>query len=259
MGIVINPRGTSGSGKTELVRRVLAQYGWRRGAPIEDAGGLEPICREGRSQPLGYRLRHPLGGRPLAVVGHYEVTSGGCDTIRTSDGGLDEIIRRAADHAATGDDVLLEGLRLSAEFERSAALARSHRLHILRLTTPLDQCARNLVWRRRARRDAWTSVAGTVAVEHEKVRQTCDRLSEHATVEILGFDDAFARAQDLLGIGQRACCWSGGLSRRTEACLERPMLSVRPWRGCSASRRRSRAGAWRGSRRRRRCSRRPPR
>ena len=203
MGLIINPRGTSGSGKTELVRRILAQYGWQTRTGGAGAGGLEPVYRMGRSRPLGYRLAHPLGGRPLAVLGHYEVRSGGCDTIRAADGGLDEIMRRAADYAATGHDVLIEGQRLSSDYARSIELARSRRLHVLRLTTPLEQCARNLVWRRRARRDTWPSVAGTVADEHELVAQACARLARHATVEALGFDDAFARAQDLLGVRQR--------------------------------------------------------
>jgi hypothetical protein len=118
------------------------------GAGSGGAGGPEPIYREGRSRPLGYRLEHPLGGPPLAVVGHYEVTSGGCDTIRAIDGGLPEITRRAAEFAATGHDVLVEGQLLSSEYQRSAELARAHDLHILRLTTPLEQCARNLVSRR---------------------------------------------------------------------------------------------------------------
>jgi hypothetical protein len=209
MGLIINPRGTSGSGKTELVRRILAQYGWQRSAESEGAGDLEPIWRAGRRRPLGYRLEHPLGGRPLAVLGHYEVTSGGCDTIRAADGGLDEIMRRAADYAATGHDVLIEGQLLSSEYERSAELARSHRLHVLRLTTPPEQCARNLVWRRRARRDTWPSVAGIVADEHELVAEACARLGQHATVEALGFDDAFARAKDLLGVRQRGTVLDG--------------------------------------------------
>jgi hypothetical protein len=123
MGRIINPRGTSRSGKTELVRRILAQYGWQRSADCAGAGGLEPMHREGRSRPLGYRLEHPLGGRLLAVLGHYEVTSGGCDTIRAADGGLDEIVRRAADYAATGHDVVIEGQRLS----RSMRAPRSWR------------------------------------------------------------------------------------------------------------------------------------
>ena len=201
MGVIINPRGTSGSGKTELVRRILAQYGWQRRAEHE-AAGLEPVYRAGRRRPWAYRLRHPLGGRPLAVVGHYEVTSGGCDTIRATDGGLEEILGRAAEYAVTGHDVLIEGQRLSSEHERSTELARSHSLHILLLTTPLDQCARNLVWRRRARRDTLPAVAGAVAVEHDTVAAACARLEQYATVETLGFDDAFARAQDLLGIWQ---------------------------------------------------------
>jgi hypothetical protein len=200
MGIIVNPRGTSGSGKTELVRRILAHYGWQPGAGSGGAGGPEPIYREGRSRPLGYRLEHPLGGPPLAVVGHYEVTSGGCDTIRAIDGGLPEITRRAAEFAATGHDVLVEGQLLSSEYQRSAELARAHDLHILRLTTPLEQCARNLVSRRRARRDTWPSVAGAVAIEHEMVAEACARRAQHATVEALTFDDALARAQDLLGI-----------------------------------------------------------
>lgn len=212
MGVIINPRGASGSGKTELVRRILAQYGWRRSAGSEAAGGLEPVDRARRNRPLGYRLRHPRGGRPLAVVGHYEVTSGGCDTIRAIDGGLEEIMSRAAEYAALGHDVLIEGQRLSREYERSAELARLHRLHVLRLTTPLEQCARNLVWRRRARRDTWPSVARTMAVEHEMVAEACDRLRQDATVEALGFDDALARAHDLLGIRRwEDCCSIGGI------------------------------------------------
>jgi hypothetical protein len=202
MGVIINPRGTSGSGKTELVRRLLAQYGWRRGAPLGSPGGLELIRRAGRRRPLGYRLRHPLGGRPLAVIGHYEVTSGGCDTIRAADGGLGAIVRQAADYAASGHDVLIEGQRLSREYERSAALARWHRLHVLRLTTPPHQCARNLVRRRRARSASWPAVAVAVAIEDAMVSEACERLGRHAAVEVLGFDLALARAQDLLGVRQ---------------------------------------------------------
>jgi hypothetical protein len=210
MAIIINPRGTSGSGKTDLVRRILAQYGWQPGAGSQGKVGLELIYREGRSRPLGYRLEHPLAGRPLAVIGHYEVTSGGCDTIRVSDGGLEEIVTRAADYAVAGHDVLIEGQRLSREYERSAELARAHDLHILRLTTPVEQCARNLVARRRARRDTWRFVAGAVAIEHEMVTEACARLAQNATVEALTFDDALPRARDLLGLRrpENAACWA---------------------------------------------------
>jgi hypothetical protein len=65
MGVIINPRGTSGSGKTEFVRRILSDYGGAKG------GHVEPVHREGRERPMAYRLRHPLGGRPLTVLFHY--------------------------------------------------------------------------------------------------------------------------------------------------------------------------------------------
>ncbi len=73
--MIINPRGSGGSGKTELVRRTLADYGW------DGSVEVVPLRREGRERPIGYRLRHPQGGRPLVVLGHYARTSGGCDTL----------------------------------------------------------------------------------------------------------------------------------------------------------------------------------
>ena len=194
MGVIVNPRGTGGAGKTELVRRIIAGYGWGRG------GQVQPVGIPGRRRPMLYRLRHPLGGRPLAVLGHYEATSGGCDTIRAADGGLDEVFRLAAEEAMGGHDVLLEGLQLSGEHRRSAALAAAHRLHVLRLATPLDRCVRNLIARRRACRDAWLPIARAVAAEEARVEAACERLQDCAKVEVLGFEDAFLRARELLGL-----------------------------------------------------------
>jgi hypothetical protein len=134
------------------------------------------------------------------VLGHYEATSGGCDTIREVDGGLREILRSADEYAASGYDMLIEGLHLSSEVEVSRELARAQGLHILRLSTPLDQCVRNLVSRRRARRDAVPSIARNTAVEHRRVDEACERLAQDAAVEVLSFDEALVRAQDLLGL-----------------------------------------------------------
>jgi hypothetical protein len=194
MGVIVNPRGTSGSGKTELVRRILADYGWGQ------SGQAEPIGRLGRRRPIAYRLRHPLGGRPLAVLGHYEATCGGCDTIRLEDGGMNEAFRLAAAFAADGHDVLLEGLVLSGEHERSAALAAAHPLHVLRLSTPLDRCIRNVIARRRAARRGWASIAKLATRQQAGIDEACRRLERCAIVETLGFDETLIRARALL------CC-----------------------------------------------------
>src|SRR3712207_3835803 len=110
MGIAINLRGTAGSGKTELEHRIIADYGWKSGSQVE------LLYREGRIRAVAYRLPHPSGGRPLAVLGHYEETRGGCNTIGLRDGGLDGVFRLAGDFSASGHDVLLEGLVVSSEY-----------------------------------------------------------------------------------------------------------------------------------------------
>jgi len=194
MGVIVNPRGTSGSGKTEFVRRLLSDYGWKGG------GDVEPIHRQGREPPIAYRLRHPQGGRPLAVLGHYAATSGGCDTIRAADGGLDEAFRLADEYASSGHDVLLEGLLLSGEHARSAALAEAHRLHVLRLSTPLDRCVRNVIARQRAGRRNRASIVRTAMMQQANIEQACELLQRHARVEVLDFDGALLRARELLGL-----------------------------------------------------------
>ena len=201
MGIIINPRGTSGSGKTELVRQLLAHYGWTRDRP-DTWDRVEPIFRTGRTHPFAYRLKHPSDGRPLIVLGHYLVTSGGCDTIRVKDGGLPAIMRFAGDFASHGHDVLIEGLRLSSEVALSAKLAATHGLHILRLSTPLERCVQNLVTRRRVGRSRLPAISRNTAAEQRRVEEACQHLKHVASVEVLDFERALARARQLLGVDQ---------------------------------------------------------
>ncbi|WP_137389483.1 hypothetical protein [Rhodoligotrophos defluvii] len=200
MGLIINPRGAGGSGKTELVRRILEKYGWIRGASCSNTG-IELINRPGRGRPFGYHIRHPGRGRPLVVLGDYEVTSGGCDTIPIAHGGLEEIARSADAFATAGHDVLIEGLALGADVKYSMALARTHDLRIIRLSTPVDQCARNLVSRRRMRRDLLPQVERTTAMVDRHIEGACQQLRAYAHIEVAAFEDALARALSLLGIG----------------------------------------------------------
>ena len=197
MGLILNVRGTSGSGKTELARRLLAAYGWRRDQ-TDALDGIEPLHWPRRRMPFAYRLRHPRDGCPLVVIGHYQVTSGGCDTIRAQDGGLGEAMRVAGDFASRRHDVFMEGLRLSSDVVLSERLAAAHRLHILLLNTPVEQCVRNLIARRRAAKRSVPAIERATAEEHRRVEDACARLRPHATVEVLNFQSALARVRELL-------------------------------------------------------------
>jgi len=98
--------------------------------------------------------------------------------------------------------VLLEGSSLSREHRLSAALAEAHEVHVLRLTTPLDRCVRNVVTRQRARRDARPRIARVTTALDAEVGEACERLRRsRAGVEVLRFDDALRRVRHLLGLG----------------------------------------------------------
>ena len=198
MGLVINPRGTAGAGKTWLVREVMA-------ASLRSGAVATPLHRANRLRPIGCRLARPWSGRSVAVIGHYDGIRGGTDTIPLKDGGLDEAFRLADVLARDGDDVLMEGYQLSGEMERTAALAhaqrlRGHKLHVLWLDVPLERCVRNVMARRRAGRDACPTVERTVWAGHEALTTACGALlHEGVEVERLDTVTALHRTLALLG------------------------------------------------------------
>lgn len=199
MGLVINPRGTSGAGKTWLVREVMRAY-------CHDGATSVPLLRDKRSRHMGCQLFRPDGSRPLAIVGHYEATRGGTDTIPKADGGLGEALRLADALAAGGNHVLLEGLQLSGDVEGIAALtaaqqARGSALHVLCLDVPLELCVRNVVARRRAGWAARPGIERTARAGHAAVASACTALQHRgAQVEWMDADAALCRTLSLLGL-----------------------------------------------------------
>lgn len=127
--MIYNIRGTSGSGKTTAVQQVRAA-----------AVACDPILEAGKI--IAYELWFE-GRPPLYLIGRYETPCGGCDTIKT----LDEAIARIQRYAALGD-VLAEGLLLSADVQRSVALAQTCPAIFAFLNTPVTVCLQRIQSRR---------------------------------------------------------------------------------------------------------------
>lgn len=185
--VAIHLRGTGGSGKSTVVRRIMTLY-------KEE----EPIRREGRKQPLYYVLSRP-GGRQLAVIGHYETACGGCDTIKTPD----EAYQLVRDNLELGRDVVYEGIIIQDETGRLAALHRQigDNLHVIALSTPVEECLKSIQQRRDERGEE-------KPLNEKNTRDRAKRLqSGMAKVRFLGIrtytldrEAAFAKCRELLGL-----------------------------------------------------------
>ena len=130
--MIINLRGTNGSGKSTIVREVMGHL------------QMHPFFIEKRRRPIGYYSTEPK----VWVVGHYETDCGGCDTITSLDNVYDEI-----HHAvAKGFNVLYEGIMASGEYRRCAELHKTgHDIRVIALDVPIETCLESIQLRRAGR------------------------------------------------------------------------------------------------------------
>ena len=122
--MIIQIRGTSGSGKSTVMRKVMEHF------------TLEPVYREKRKQPLYYKD----DGYHLTVLGHYESPCGGCDTIGSAHA-VFELVQQLVLFKHT----VCEGLLLSEDVKWSSQMRD---LRVVYLTTPVEQCLANIRKRR---------------------------------------------------------------------------------------------------------------
>lgn len=158
--MIINIRGTSGSGKSTAVRRFMdlspsTDRFFMKGSieihrkPTKKEPSKEPRIYQ-RKKPLGYRLKFP--NCTVSVPGHYETQCGGCDTIPTYDM-LFEIIR--SEHRV-GHHVLFEGVLVAHDVKRCTELwdwlkREPGAFNIIELTESLETCLASVEDRRAIR------------------------------------------------------------------------------------------------------------
>lgn len=154
--MIINIRGTSGSGKSTVVvrlmeataRKDLLKQVWYDGtrelliAPGEPVPAKPAVLR-------GYHIQSNSNGESLRIVGKYETACGGCDGIKTQN----EVQHRVQGWHNDGHNVLFEGLLISHIYGRWAQLAKDNpgEFHFAFLDTPLETCLARVAQRRAAR------------------------------------------------------------------------------------------------------------
>lgn len=131
--MVIQIRGTSGSGKTWIIKSLMEMYNF---VPIHNT----------KSEIQGYYSKEIN----LFIVGKYTTACGGCDTIKSQD----EVIKRVKKAVSKKWNVLFEGLICSHIAKRYADLyAYLKNIGIVFicvfLTTPLNKCRNNINIRRK--------------------------------------------------------------------------------------------------------------
>lgn len=194
--MIINIRGTGGSGKSTVVRRIMELYPKK-----------EPIFIQGRRQPLRYDLYpnaeeplwSPTGPLPLVVPGHYETPTGGCDTLKS----IEDVYQILYFTVQREMNAIFEGIISQDDVTRAVALSKRvgrENFLVITLTTPLAECLKGIQARRDARGDARPLSPTNTTNRAKRVKQIASRLKDAGVlVEALDREQAFLRARQALG------------------------------------------------------------
>lgn len=181
--MIINIAGTSGSGKSTIVRSII------------EAADKVKEHSEGK-KILGYTC-FGLGSKPLFIVGPYNKPSGGADNIQP----LSEVFEQVLIAYTVENNVLFEGLLVSRSKGRLLELWKSincRDFYIHQLTTSLDDCIHSINLRRQARGNDKPVDCHRTAETFKRVNKICKDLAGMGVPVIRG-----TRAETLEAILKR--------------------------------------------------------
>jgi len=177
--VLLNLRGTHGSGKSYIMRNFLAMH------PVQKMryGVL------GARLPEAYELTIKGCDRPVFVIGPYITVCGGLDCVRP----YDNVMELIGKYANKGH-LVFEGLLASGVYGRLGAYLEPYgkRVHLLFIDTPLKTCTARVQSRRDERgnrvefddsnvRKKYNAVLSVKKrVESEKVFNSCSVSSDTA-------------------------------------------------------------------------------
>lgn len=180
---VLNVRGTHGSGKSTVVRRIKDLY-----------QTISPTILPGRGRPFGYNCQG-ANYEPVYIPGHYETPTGGCDTISS----IEDIFGSVLTAAEAGISVLFEGIVAQHSATRLFELNSKHPVTVIVLKTTLELCIESVIGRRKERGQDGPFNPRNVEKEFKSVLSSTKRLKENG-IKVLELDreEAFAHCEEVL-------------------------------------------------------------
>lgn len=163
--MIINIRGTHGSGKSTIVRTLLEQF------------KATPEGTDEKGKILGYKFRLPLlyKKRDCFVVGSYKNACGGCDGIQP----YSLIWPRVVEYAARGH-VLFEGALVSSSYGnigRDSAIYGDQFVFAF-LDTPIEVCLERIQKRREARGNTNPVDPRNTVSKYESVQRSIPKIRD---------------------------------------------------------------------------------
>lgn len=174
--MIINIRGTHGSGKSTIVKRFLDKF------EPEELG-------DNPKKPEGYELDLGLN-RNLLVVGSYKTACGGCDGIQP----YADIWPRVLDYSNYGH-VLFEGALVSSSYGNIGRASEQfgNEFVFAFLDTPLDVCLERIVERRRKRGNTKPLDPKNTEHKYNSIQKSINKIQNefNRRVEIVDYKNAY--------------------------------------------------------------------
>lgn len=184
MTTLVSIRGTHGSGKSTIVRKILDKY------------PHQPIMEPGGKRPKGYVVQLP-NDRELLVVGPYHTACGGCDAVQPySD--IWEVV--SCYGTSCGRDVLFEGALVSSSYGTIGHNMNAWGANAVFafLDTPLDTCLERIKQRRAAKGNFEPLNPTNTATKFDNVARTKQQMVKLGSqVRVVDIDHTRATQQVL--------------------------------------------------------------
>lgn len=184
--MIVNIRGTHGSGKSTIVKNILERY------------EATPILEEGQKKPLGYFMDSCAG--MLYVVGPYSTACGGCDAIQP----YDRIWPLVTKFAERGH-VIFEGALVSSSYGNIGrdSVVYGDQFVFAFLDTPLEVCLERIRQRRLAKGNTKPLDPKNTTSKYEGIQKSIPKIKTEfgRRVVILDYRKAITQILGLLRNG----------------------------------------------------------